>query len=73
MINNNNLEEMFLADVFFNDFKKMTQNQTVSMGLQTLATLFGAGAVALFQTNFWYSVVCAVICIVCYGAYELLP
>lgn len=51
----------------------MTSNQTINTGLQTLATLLGAGAVAMYQSNFWYAIVSAVLCIVCYTAYELLP
>ena len=51
----------------------MTKETFINTGLQTLATLFGAGAVALFSTNFWGAVVSALICLACYTAYELLP
>lgn len=51
----------------------MTKNDSINAGLQAIATLFGAGAVTMFNTNFWYSVACAVLCLVSYAMYELLP
>jgi hypothetical protein len=51
----------------------MTKETFINTGLQALATLFGAGAVTLFSTHFWEAVVCAVLCVGTYVAYELLP
>ncbi len=64
------LEEYYLIDQIIN---KMTGNQTINTGLQTIATLFGAGAVTLFTTHFWYAVVCALVSVGCYVLYEILP
>lgn len=69
----NKNDQYFLLDVFLEDIKKMTSNTFVSAGLTSIGALFGAGAVSLFATNFWYSVVCVVVCFACFLGYEYLP
>ena len=51
----------------------MTKNDTINAALQTLGTAFVAGAVGLIATNIWEAVGLAVVGIVAFVAYELLP
>jgi hypothetical protein len=51
----------------------MTQNQQINAGLLSIGAFFLGLVPVVYPTNFWYAIVSAVVGIVAFVAYELLP
>lgn len=66
-------QDYFLLDCFIEDFKKMTSNTTINVGLLTIGTFFMGLVPTLYQTSFWYSVISALVGVGVIIIYELLP
>lgn len=51
----------------------MTTNNTINVALLGVGSFFAGLVPVVYQTNFWYAVVSAVVSLAVFTVYELLP